>query len=114
LLPSFTIVAIASDAALLRSLAFALGVDGYRVEACDSWAAARDLTSAALCVIIDADICRKDADARRSLLDPANRMVLLADGMSPAVDHGNARVLTKPLAGSDILETVDLFRLSAT
>lgn len=113
MLPSQTIVAIASDPALLRSLAFALGVEGFDVETYDSWQAAQLSASRALCTIIDAEICRRDPRARQSLLDPANKFVLLADGMWPCLDHANIHVLTKPLRGTDVLETVNAFRNAA-
>jgi hypothetical protein len=102
--------AVAFDAALLRSLAFALAVDGYSVETYQDWQAARRNVSEALCVIVDIDICRKDEEARRSLRDAGKNMILLADGMFPLIDHTDARVLTKPLIGLDILATVSKIR----
>ena len=105
-----TIVAIATDDALLRSLTFALGVEGYAVRAYGSWQTARELMDSSLCVIVDVDICRKDADARRSLLDPANRIVLLTDGMPSPNVSANTRLISKPLEGADIVEGVSHFR----
>jgi FixJ family two-component response regulator len=107
---SQTIVAIATDDALLRSLAFALGVEGYIVRPYSSWEAARAQMEASVCVIVDVDICRKDADAKRSLLDPQSRIVLLSDGMPQPTVSETTRVITKPLEGSDILEGVNHFR----
>lgn len=105
-----TIVAIATDDALLRSLAFALGVEGYSVQPYASWQDAQGLMESSMCVIVDVDICRNDADARRSLLNPANRIVLLTDGMPPPRLSANTRVISKPLAGADIVEGVSHFR----
>jgi DNA-binding NtrC family response regulator len=105
-----TIVAIATDDALLRSLEFALGVEGYVVHPYESWQAARELMAASLCVIVDVDICRKDSDARRSLLDPTSRIVMLTDGMPSPNVSASTRLISKPLEGADIVEGVSHFR----
>lgn len=112
--PTQTIVAIATDDALLRSLTFALGVEGYTVKPFDSWQSALDLMEASVCVIVDVDICRKDADARKSLLDPQSRIVLLTDGMPTPTVSRSTHVISKPLEGSDILDGVNHFRLVRT
>jgi DNA-binding NtrC family response regulator len=105
-----TIVAIAADEAVLRSLAFALGVEGFHVRAYVSWSAARAAIDGSICVIVDVDVCRRDADARMSLADAGHRIIVLTDGM-PAPDAvRNARMVPKPLEGSDILAEVDRFR----
>ena len=104
-----TIVAIANDDALLRSLAFALEVEGYVVRPYRSWQTARELMETSLCVIVDVDICREDADARRSLLDPASRIVLLTDGMPAPNVSASTRLISKPLEGADIVEGVSHF-----
>lgn len=108
------IVAIATDDALLRSLAFALGVEGYKVKPFDSWQSALDQMETSICVIVDVDICRKDADARKSLLDPESRIVLLTDGMPAPTLSRNVQVISKPLEGADILDGVNHFRLVRT
>lgn len=108
--PSQTIVAIATDDALLHSLAFALGVEGYSTRSFNTWPAARALMATAVCVIVDVDICRNDADARRALMDVESRIVLLSDGMSQPEVSPDVRVVTKPLDGADILAAVDHFR----
>ena len=105
-----TIVAIANDDALLRSLAFALGVEGYVVRLYGAWQTARELMETSLCVIVDVDICREDADARRALLDPASRIVLLTDGMPSPNVSARTRLISKPLEGADIVESVSHFR----
>jgi hypothetical protein len=112
--PRQTIVAIAMDDALLRSLAFALGVEGYSVQPYNTWQAARAMMATAICVIVDIDICRDDADARRSLLDPESRIVLLSDGMPPPALSPSVCVIPKPLDGLDILVGVDQFRRAHT
>ncbi|HTO30575.1 MAG TPA: transcriptional regulator [Pararhizobium sp.] len=109
-----SIVAIANDDALLRSLAFALGVEGYAVQSCGSWQAARELIPLSACVIVDVDICRKDADARDALLKPENRIVLLTDGMPQPNVAATIRLIPKPLDGSDIVEGVRHFHRART
>lgn len=112
--PSQTIVAVAMDDALLRSLAFALGVEGFRVQPYNTWQAARAMMATSICVIVDVDICRDDADARRSLLDPESRIVLLSDGLAPPALSSSVCVIPKPLDGQDILVGVDQFRRAHT
>lgn len=111
---SQSIVAIASDDALLRSLAFALGVEGYAVQPCGSWQAARDLIPLSACVIVDVDICRKDSDARKALLEPDNRILMLTDGMPQPDVAATIRLIPKPLDGSDIVEGVRHFHRART
>ena len=109
-----TIVAIARDEAMLRSLAFALGVEGFTVRACATWRAARPLIDGAICVIVDVDICRTDADARRSLADPSCRIIVMTDGLPYPEAARNARLVSTPLIGADILAEVDWFRNAHT
>jgi hypothetical protein len=85
-------------------MAFALEVEGYRVESHDSWKKARASITPTFCTVADVSIFRKDAQARKALLEPGARMVVLSDGLFPPPPHIDAQVLTKPL------ETVDLLR----
>ena len=105
-----TIIAIAADDTVLRSLAFALGVEGFKVKLFATWNAAQPLMEDAVCVIVDVDICRKDPDARRSLADPGRRIIVLTDGMPPPDAAVTVRLVAKPLEGSDVLAEVDHFR----
>jgi hypothetical protein len=106
---ALTVVIIALDVALQRSLEFALRADGYLVKTFASWKAAETSVPISLCVIIDQDVFQVDIAARKGLLDPSNRIVLLAEHLS-SWDLTNAQVLTKPLTGSDVLATVAQFR----
>jgi DNA-binding NtrC family response regulator len=105
-----TIIAIAADDAVLRSLAFALGVEGFKVKVFAAWRAAQPLIEDAICVIVDVDVCRKDPDARRALADPARRIIVLTDGMPPPDAAHTVRLVAKPLEGTDILAEVNRFR----
>lgn len=107
-----TIIVVASDHGLRRSLAFALEVEGFEVVACETWQQATQHAKSALGLIVDSEIFRLDASARQSLLDPEHKIILLADGMLPALVHANAKVLTKPCEGSDLMVAVgELFRV---
>jgi len=107
-----TILVVASDHGLRRSLAFALEVEGFEVVACDSWQQATLSAGSALGMIVDSEIFRLDAAARQSLLDPEHKIILLADGMLPPLAHADAKVLTKPFEGSELMAAVgELFRV---
>jgi DNA-binding response OmpR family regulator len=108
LLSQNAIVVVASDHGLRRSLKFALEVEGFRVTACDSWTAAGPLAASALGLVVDSDILRRDGEARTSLLAADVRLVLLEDGMKPPLEQTNAKVLTKPFQGADLVAAIDL------
>lgn len=107
MLPSKTIVVVASDHGLSRSLAFALEVEGFRVQAFDSWKSYHESALKPDCVVVDADILHNDALVRQSLLDAGNRIILLADGMSSPTQYTNAHILWKPLQGADLVAIVN-------
>lgn len=109
MLPSNSIVVIAYDSGLLRSLAFALEVEGFRTETFDGWSEAEAATAQALCTIVDAEVCRKDQNARQALLEPRRRTILLSDGLPPQIEHAGSRVLMKPFQGMDLIAAVHSF-----
>ncbi|OJF92739.1 hypothetical protein AX760_04575 [Pararhizobium antarcticum] len=112
--PSKTIVAIATDDALLHSLAFALGVEGYSTRSFNAWQSASELMATAVCVIVDVDICRNDAAARQALMAAGSRIILLSDGMAQPAVSPSVCIVTKPLDGKDILAAVEHFRPATT
>lgn len=105
--PSGTIVVVASDHGLSRSLAFALEVEGFQVHAFDSWKSYRDAALKPDCLIVDGEMLRNDILARQSLREAGTRIILLADEMSPATQYANAQILLKPLQGSDLMAIVN-------
>lgn len=109
MLPSNSIVVIVYDSGLLRSLAFALEVEGFHAQIFDDWTKAEPATTQALCTIVDAEVCRKDQKARRALLDRRMRTILLSDGMPPQIEHAGSRVLMKPFQGMDLIAAVRSF-----
>ncbi|NKN39015.1 hypothetical protein HFC70_21935 [Agrobacterium sp. a22-2] len=110
-----TIVAIAKDSALLRSLAFALEAHGYRVKPFRSWQSAKDSTGGAFCVVLDSNLPASDKIAWLADREPGVGTILLAEddldlvGRDPGVI-----VLNKPLAGPDVLTALALLRARAT
>jgi DNA-binding NtrC family response regulator len=103
-LPStFTIVAIALDSALLRSLDFALQAHGYKVASFRSWKAARDSVSRAACVILDGCLPTADRNACFEMLEHGVGVVLLAEDDTSYPERSGLQVLQKPLAGSDVV-----------
>jgi FixJ family two-component response regulator len=97
---------ISPDKGLRHSIVFALEVEGYRVEAHDSWQGWLEKLSKSLCTIVDGDLI---ADFHRFLAhDPAEvgALIVLSDGMSHPFDERGAHVLPKPFAGSDLIKLV--------
>jgi DNA-binding NtrC family response regulator len=106
-LPADTILVVASDAELRRSIEFALEAEGYLVSshARLSDAAISSAISVAACVVVDEDSLQNLVDwgMLSRLTKPT---VLLADRSErlPATDA--ARILFKPLLGNALVETV--------
>ncbi|TCN28294.1 hypothetical protein EV184_114123 [Sinorhizobium americanum] len=101
-----SIVIVAPDQGLRRSLAFALEVEGYSTKAYDSlWKA--EAAPTAFCTIVDDEILKSEAQAVQSLRDMRSRIILLTDGMSALQEHAGTIILTKPINGSDLLEIVN-------
>ncbi|TDK38919.1 transcriptional regulator [Rhizobium deserti] len=100
------IVVIAADAGLRHSLTFALEVEGYQVEAHETWVECRPSTGCCLCKIVDDQVIHNDSEAMRSFNDDNNVMILLVDGLSPVPPAGRAKLLVKPFDGSDLVQMV--------
>jgi DNA-binding response OmpR family regulator len=105
-----TIVAIARDSALLRSLAFALEAHGYQVKTFLSWKTARESACCARCVIIDGSLPLSDRDACLEILAYGVRVVMLAEDETRLPQRHGLQVLHKPLSGSDVLGAVASLR----
>jgi hypothetical protein len=100
-----SIVIIIPDAALRRSLAFALEVSGYLVSSFATLDAAEGALAAALCIIADQDALPRAAKTIQGLLPHAARTLLLTEhAVEPRGDV--AQVLTKPLSGADVIAAV--------
>ena len=100
------IVVIAADAGLRHSLTFALEVEGYQVEAHETWVDCRPSAGCCLCKIIDDQVIRNDSQALQQVDADSNVTILLVDGLSPVPPMGQARLLVKPFEGSDLVQLV--------
>jgi len=108
------IVAIISDPALLRSLAFALEAHGHPVETFSSWRSARERACVALCVVLDGSLVEEDREACLDSIAVDVPVILLADNGTPAPRRDNVLILHKPLAGPDIVLALATLKVSAT
>ncbi|CAN7363398.1 transcriptional regulator [Neorhizobium sp. LjRoot104] len=109
------IVVIAPDLGLRQSLTFALEVEGYRVEAHESWRKNTVILGPTLCMIIDDQVLRASSDALERLLQSGQAVILLTDGMSPPIEGelGPILSLAKPFNGADLLGLVKNLALTA-
>ena len=97
-----TIIVVAPDPGLRRSLEFALEVEGFPVEshALLSTVEASPAANAAACVIVDESAIR---------LSPAGRVILLVEGIDPSAGTEGFAVVTKPVEGNDLIDMVQAF-----
>jgi FixJ family two-component response regulator len=100
------IIVIAPDLGLRQSLTFALEVEGYQVEAYDSWGKGRVPVTPVRCMIVDDQILRGHHDLRQELLASGHAIILLTDGMSPPMENNPWLTLTKPFDGADLVDLV--------
>jgi hypothetical protein len=100
------IVVIAADAGLRHSLTFALEVEGYQVEAHETWVERPPSSGCCLCKIVDDQVIHNDSEALRHFNDDRNVTILLVDGLSPVPPTARAKLLVKPFEGSDLVELV--------
>jgi DNA-binding response OmpR family regulator len=110
-----SIVVIAPDLGLRQSLTFALEVEGYRVEAHESWRKSNVVLGPTLCMIIDDQVLRSSSDTLQRLRQSGQAVILLTDGMSPPIEGELGRVLSlaKPFNGADLLGLVKNLALTA-
>jgi DNA-binding response OmpR family regulator len=102
--PTGTIAVFAPDKALRQSLTFALEVEGFCVAAYERWK--KGSLASWHCVVIDDHIVRNSEEACKYAADPSNRVIMLADGLSPVADDNSAQILTKPFDGAELLRLV--------
>lgn len=106
------IVAVVKDAALLRSISFALNTHGQSVEQFNDWTMAAEAISRAECVILDTCLPPADLTAGLRLANRGIKLVVLAEDDR---DYGGGNtedicVLSKPLNGPDIANAVSALR----
>ncbi|MDW9857067.1 transcriptional regulator [Sinorhizobium meliloti] len=109
-----TIIVVAADQGLRRSVAFALEVEGYATQSYDTLRAAEDASRLALCAIVDDDILRSEPQAAAQFL--SNRgggAILLVDGLSALQRREDYATLTKPFTGADLLGVINSLVVAA-
>lgn len=103
-----TIIVVAADQGLRRSVAFALEVEGYATQSYDTLRAAEDASRVALCTILDDDILRSEPQAAAQFLSNyGGRAILLVDGLSVLQQGVDYATLTKPFTGPDLLSVIN-------
>lgn len=103
-----TIIVIAADQGLRRSVAFALEVEGYSTESYDTVQKAEASCREALCTILDDEILRSEPQAATQFLsDQRGRAILLVDGLSAIRQRVDNTTLTKPFTGADLLGVIN-------
>ena len=106
--PSRTVLVAAPGAELRRSIAFALEADGFTAEAHPSLAAALALPEAAssICLIVDENALDGQGNRAATLKRLGIPVILLVDRIRKIPRVVGMKVLTKPLLGASLLETV--------
>ncbi|MBB6411520.1 transcriptional regulator [Mesorhizobium sangaii] len=106
-----TILVVAPDPGLRRSLEFALEVEGFSVEshALLSTVEASPAANAAACVIVDESAIRLGPAGRQPLARFAGRVILLVEEVDPIAGPEGFAVLTKPVEGNDLIDMVQAF-----
>lgn len=97
-----TIAIVASDQGLLRSLVFALEVEGFSVFPAAGWSSELDKIGDIACFVADADSMRVEAQSRDILLRHSAPLIFLADGFVAPPDRAGVHVLPKPFRGGDL------------
>ncbi|UVK38537.1 transcriptional regulator [Mesorhizobium sp. AR10] len=114
-----TILVVAPDPGLRRSLEFALEVEGFPVESHESLSTieASPEANAAACIIVDESAIRLSPAGRQPLARFAGRVILLVEEVDPTAGPDGFAVLTKPVEGNDLIDLVQTIlarRLSLT
>lgn len=106
--PIPTVLVVVPDPELRRSVEFALEAEGYGVVSHALLASALDAVGAAVaaCVIVDENAIANRNGAGSGLEGIAGAVILLVDRLRTVPDATGIRVLTKPLLGRRLVETV--------
>lgn len=108
MLDAKTIIVVAADQGIRRSVAFALEVEGYSTESYDTVQKAEASCREALCTILDDDVLRSEPQAAAQLLsNRGRRAILLVDGLSALQQRVDNTTLTKPFTGADLLGVIN-------
>ncbi|MQX46726.1 transcriptional regulator [Sinorhizobium medicae] len=108
MLDAKTIIVVAADQGLRRSVAFALEVEGYSTEAYETVQKAEAYSGEALCTILDDEMLKSETVAATQLFkNLGSRAILLVDGLSAPQPPADYTTLTKPFTGADLLGVIN-------
>lgn len=104
------ILIVAPDPGLLRSLEFALEVEGFVVRSYQHLATAIMAPHAGevACVLIDEDAILEDPVALAACQRSSKPTLLLVDGSHPLPEMAGVRILQKPMLGNALIKAVRL------
>ena len=80
-----TIIVIAADAGLRKSLVFALEVEGYEVQAHEAWQGWPIHIGPRFCMIIDGDLIDDGICFLERIPQDHNALIVLDDGLAPVL-----------------------------
>jgi FixJ family two-component response regulator len=102
------VLVVAPDAAFRRSLEFALDVEGFAVSSYAHLGQAQESPFAvtALCAVVDDTALQDGRSAREAVERLAKPVVLLGDMPRDFPAMASLKLLTKPLRGNELVESV--------
>lgn len=106
MLPTKTIAVIVRDEALLASLTFALGVEGFAVEPSALWPLGLDGRSDISGIVLDSENYRSERAARAGLLAGHHPVLFLSDNLTTVPEHPQLTPIGKPFQGHELVEAV--------
>lgn len=106
--PATTVLVVIPDGELRRSVEFAFDAEGFAIEECADLAAAivASRHDDVVCVIVDEDAIATAKGAAGVLPEGLKPFVLLVDRLRATPDAEHLKVLTKPLLGRLLVDTV--------
>jgi F420-dependent methylenetetrahydromethanopterin dehydrogenase len=108
LYPAFTVLVVVPDSELRRSIAFALEAEGYAIEQHCLLADAVRASAGpdVICIVVDENAVAGRSAAGAILEASEKPLVLLVDKLRAAPGTKGVTILTKPLLGQLLVETV--------
>lgn len=103
-----TVLVVVPDAELRRSIAFAFEAEGFPIELHDSLRRAmiESRRSDVVCIVVDENAIDIRRGVSRSLERAPKPLILLVDKLRAAANGDGFKVLTKPLLGRLLVDTV--------
>ncbi len=103
-----TVLVVIPDAELRRSIEFAFEAEGFAIEPHESVpdAMTASVRNDVVCIVVDENAIDPRNGAARSLECARKPLILLVDKLRAAPDTDGVKVLTKPLLGRLLVDTV--------